>query len=487
MTAIPFDNSYARLPDAFFARVMPARVPEPSLLKVNETLAEQLGLDTAWLYSEEGVSMLSGNLLPSNAEPISMAYAGHQFGGWVPQLGDGRAILLGEILDKNGVRHDIQLKGSGRTPFSRRGDGKAALGPVLREYLVSEAMAALGVPTTRSLAVMLTGETVSRDTLLPGAILTRVAQNHVRVGTFQYFYAREDWESLRTLTDYIISRDYPHVQQAQNPYLAFLTAVVERQATLIAKWMCIGFIHGVMNTDNMQIAGETIDYGPCAFMDNFHPEKVFSSIDQYGRYAWNQQPVIAQWNLMRLAETLIPILGDVKEKAIQVKKVINQFNSLFNRHLLQGFSNKLGLLAEDSNEEIIKETFSIMTENEVDFTLFFRQLTRITTGESEKDFLALLASPESGKEWLLKWRKCISDDAVPNADRIALMRQANPIFIPRNHRIEAVIKSAVQGNFKPFHLLAKILSHPYEVQPKHASFESPPKPEEVVCQTFCGT
>ena len=389
---IPFNNSYAKLPERFYARIHPTAVPSPSLVKVNEGLAKTLGIDANRLQSDEGINMLAGNQLPENADPIAMAYAGHQFGGWVPQLGDGRAILLGEVIRANNVRYDIQLKGSGITPFSRRGDGKAAIGPVLREYIVSEAMHALGVPTTRSLAAVLTGETVTRDRGVPGAVLTRVARSHVRVGTFQYFYAREDIDAVKTLADYVIERHYPEAREFTDPYLTLLDAVAHSQANLIAHWMSLGFIHGVMNTDNMQIAGETIDYGPCAYMDIFHPEKVFSSIDRYGRYAWNQQPVIGQWNLTRLAETLLPLIHQDQQLAMKkAEPVLNKFSAQFNQHFLERFSVKFGLPKNNEHNAIfIQQAFTFMTQQQLDFTLFFRELTRYAAGDSDSKFKDLI-------------------------------------------------------------------------------------------------
>jgi uncharacterized protein YdiU (UPF0061 family) len=346
-----FDNSYARLPERLFARLPPTPVAAPRLIRLNETLVRHLGLDPDKLASPEGVAVLAGNRMPPSGEPLAMAYAGHQFGAFVPQLGDGRAILLGEVIDADGVRRDIQLKGSGPTPFSRNGDGRAALGPVLREYVVSEAMAALGIPTTRSLAAVTTGETVRREMPLPGAVLTRVASSHIRVGTFQYFAARGDMDALRHLSDYVIARHYPEATGADNRYQALLEHVVGRQADLIAKWLHVGFIHGVMNTDNTSIAGETIDYGPCAFMDSYGPETVFSSIDSAGRYAYGNQPRIAQWNLARLAEALLPLLDEDKETAVQnANDALNGFGSCFEAAYTEGMGRKLGLLRAQAGD-----------------------------------------------------------------------------------------------------------------------------------------
>ncbi|GGA18212.1 protein adenylyltransferase SelO [Neptunicoccus cionae] len=479
MTGPAFDNSYARLPDGFFARVDPDQAPEPALIKLNTALAEKIGLDADWLSSEEGLAMLSGAAVAEGSEPLAMAYAGHQFGGWSPQLGDGRAHLLGEIVAPDGTRLDIQLKGSGATPFSRNGDGKAALGPVLREYIVSEFMAAVGVPTTRALAAVATGERVQRETGLPGAVLTRIAQSHVRVGTFQYFFAREQTENIQTLADYVIDRHYPAAKEAENPVLAMLEMVTERQAELIAKWMCLGFIHGVMNTDNMQVAGETIDYGPCAFMDSFHPNTVFSSIDRNGRYAWVNQPNIGVWNLSRLAEALLPVLHPDQDTAIKLAEgAVGPFSDKFNTALNNGFAAKLGIPVDPA---FMQEMFKLMADQGCDFTLFFTALTRIAKGGPEDAFTALFVDPMEAQLWLGKWRKLHDPVLLP------AMEAANPVFIPRNHRVEEAIQSALAGNFTPFQTLVSVVTNPYEPQPDHAEYESAPTPDQIVQQTFCGT
>ncbi len=487
---ITFDNSYARLPKAFFARTSPAQVPAPSLVRLNKGLANELALDAEWLASDDGVAMLAGNKLPDSAEALSMAYAGHQFGGFNPQLGDGRAILLGEIRDRNGIRRDFQLKGSGRTPFSRGGDGKATLGAILREYLLSEAMFALGVPTTRALAAVTTGETIYRETPMPGAVLARVAQSHVRVGTFQFFAARDDRASLIRLADYVIERHYPRANESSNPLLALLEFVVERQAELIARWMQIGFIHGVMNTDNMQIAGETIDYGPCAFVDDFHPKCVFSSIDRNGRYAWNQQPVMGKWNLTRLAEALLPILSTDEQTALNMAKhALDGFDLRFNENYIAGFKRKLGLMeASEGDDAFIASTTDALAKGEVDFTLFFRHLTRVAAGESEEALLSLFATPAKARTWLASWRKRIAGEPNVAADlRAAIMQGVNPIFIARNHRVEEAISHALRGDFQTFHELAGVLSNPYGEQAEFAEYERPPREEEKVRETFCNT
>ena len=375
-TVFHFDNSYAQLPERFYASLPPSPVPRPRLIRLNEELARHLGLDPGQLGNESGIEILAGNRVPDGATPLAMAYAGYQFGGWVPQLGDGRAILLGEVIDVDGVRRDIQLKGAGRTPFSRMGDGRAVLGPVLREYIVSEAMAALGIPTTRSLAAVFTGEEIMRETLLPGAVLTRIAGSHVRVGTFQYFSARRDVEALRLLADYVITRHYPELKGAVEPYLALLGAVIDRQASLVADWQLVGFIHGVMNTDNMSIAGETIDYGPCAFMDDFHPETVFSSIDHMGRYAYRNQPSIAHWNLAGFAQTLLPFVSDDQEDAVaKATKVVNTFPERFQAFYAPGLRRKIGLAdIREGDDELAQSLLSSMADSRADFTLTFRGL-----------------------------------------------------------------------------------------------------------------
>ncbi len=486
---INFNNSYAKLTPAFYERSLPDKAPSAHLVKLNLPLAEQLALDADWLGSEAGLAMLSGTQLPDTAEPLAMAYGGHQFGGWSPRLGDGRAILLGEVLDRNGLRKDIQLKGSGRTSFSRGGDGKATLGAIIREFLLSEAMFALGVPTTRALAVVTTGETVARETPLPGAILTRVAQSHVRVGTFQYFAARDDQESLRQLADYVIERHYPEALESGNPYQAFLEAVLVRQAELIARWMQLGFIHGVMNTDNMQIAGETIDYGPCAFMDDFHPKCVFSSIDRNGRYAWDQQPSIGKWNLTRLAEAILPLLAADKERALTIaERVLALFDERFNQAFVAGFRRKLGLVeASSSDAEFIAATMGTLAEEQVDFTLFFRQLTRHAGGSTQGALTNLFADPEKGELWLKSWQARVAESKTDAATRAAVMRGFNPIFIPRNHRVEEAIVHARQGDFEPFHKLAQVLSKPYQEQEENIAYEQAPLESEKVHETFCGT
>jgi uncharacterized protein YdiU (UPF0061 family) len=479
-----FDNSYARLPERFFARVRPAPVPEPRLLVLNRPLAEELGLDTDRLASAEGVDILAGNRIAEGSEPIAMAYAGHQFGGWVPQLGDGRAILIGEVLDQDGRRRDIQLKGSGRTPFSRMGDGKAPLGPVLREFLVSEAMAALGIPTTRSLAAVATGETVLRETPRSGAVLTRVAASHLRIGTFQFFFARNDIDGLRALTAYAIERHYPDLAGAETPGLALLEAVIARQADLVARWMGVGFIHGVMNTDNMTISGETIDYGPCAFMDTYREGQVFSSIDAGGRYAYGNQPHIAHWNLVQLAQALLPLLPGSQEEAVEAAQAaVDRYPELYRAAWLGVMRRKLGLATADEEDEgLVADLLSRMEANLADFTLTFRTLADGTAAPRD-----LFADPTAFDAWASRWTARLANDPMSADERREMMRAANPLFIPRNHRVEAALASAEAGDLGPLETLRDVLARPFDEQPEHAMLAEPPRLENVVYRTFCGT
>ncbi len=492
MPEFSFDHSYATLPEAFYTPTQPATVPEPHLIKTNETLADQLGIDLEFLHSSEAAEFFAGNKMQFNADPIAMAYAGHQFGGWSPQLGDGRALLIGEVVDKNGLRLDVQLKGSGRTPYSRGGDGKAGIGPVLREYIVSEAMAALGVPTTRALAAVSTGETIMREEPLPGAIFTRVAQSHVRVGTFQYFAALDHSTPgnsyVKTLADYVIDRHYPHARDDTNPYQALLRSIIKRQAHLIAQWMGLGFIHGVMNTDNMQVVGETIDYGPCAFMDVFHPDKKFSSIDRQGRYAWNNQPNMGLWNLARLAEALLPLFDEDETIAIQIAETIaGEFMPTFHQRLLEIFSEKVGLPNSEEIDAFMQSTFIAMTKNKVDFTLFFRRLTQVAGGANSADFLDLFEEYQAGQDWLDEWRELYGKDETSSSVRLKGMQERNPIYIPRNHRVEQAIQAGMNNDFSLFHELVQVLSKPFEAQDGFEKYELPPLPAEEVRRTFCGT
>ncbi|PZM17320.1 protein adenylyltransferase SelO [Rhizobium tubonense] len=486
----PFDNSYARLPEQFFARQMPSTVASPRLIKLNEALASELGLDVEWL-KREGAAIFSGNLVPDGADPLAMAYAGHQFGNFVPQLGDGRAILLGEVIDRHGRRRDIQLKGAGETPFSRRGDGRAALGPVLREYIVSEAMHALGLPTTRALAAVTTGQPVYRETALPGAVFTRVAASHIRVGTFQFFAARGDTDGLKALADHVIERHYPHVRDSIRPYLALFEAVTERQAALIARWLHVGFIHGVMNTDNMTISGETIDFGPCAFMDAYDQATVFSSIDQRGRYAYANQPAIGQWNLARLGETLLPLLDPDLDTAVELANgVIKSFGERFQAHWLDGMRRKIGLASgEDGDLDLIQALLLTMQTQEADFTLTFRRLCDVAESASnEAIFTGGFRSSEAAEPWLSRWRERLLRDRQSPSERAKAMRTVNPAFIPRNHRIEQASVAAVEeSDFSLFEALLEVLAKPYEDQPAFAPYTRPPEVSERVLATFCGT
>ncbi|ACK86108.1 protein adenylyltransferase SelO [Methylorubrum extorquens] len=497
MTALfPFDNSYARLPSHFFGRVAPTAVEAPRLIRLNRALAVDLGLDPDRLESPEGVEVLAGQRVPEGAEPLAAAYAGHQFGQFVPQLGDGRAILLGEVVGRDG-RRDIQLKGSGPTPFSRRGDGRAALGPVLREYLVSEAMHALGIPTTRALAAVTTGEQVIRETALPGAVLTRVASSHIRVGSFQFFAARGDVEGLRALADHAIARHDPEAARADNPYRALLDGVIRRQAALVARWLTVGFIHGVMNTDNMSIAGETIDYGPCAFLDTYDPATAFSSIDRHGRYAYGNQPRIALWNLTRLAEALLPLLSEDETQAVaEAEAALTGFAGQFEAAYHGGLNCKLGLATtRDGDPALAGDLLKTMAENEADFTLTFRRLGEAVPGpDGEPDPAAveavrsLFIDPTAYDRWAGGWRRRLKDEAGDAAARRQMMRAANPAFIPRNHRVEEMITAAVERqDFAPFETLLTVLARPYDDQPDFAQYAEPPEGGGRGYRTFCGT
>ena len=488
--SIRFDNSYLQLPERFYSRLAPTPVSQPGLIRFNQALAGQLGISADWLSSPGGVELLAGNEVPTGAEPIATVYAGHQFGNWVPQLGDGRAILLGEVIDRDGQRYDIQLKGSGRTPYSRGGDGRAPLGPVLREYIVSEAMAALGVPTSRALAAVSTGDAVYREGALPGAVLTRVAQSHIRIGTFQYFYSLQDHEGLRLLADHVITRHYPQAAATDNPVQALLENAVAAQARLIAQWQLLGFIHGVMNTDNMLLSGETIDYGPCAFMDEFHPNRVFSSIDHQGRYAYSNQPGIAHWNLANLAQTLLPLLdGDTGQARERAQATIDVFPELYQAAYRQGMARKLGLAAiEDGDETLASDLLGLMAQERIDFTLSFRRLADLAQPGSGQEIGELFEFSEVFTPWLQRWRQRTEQDPQSAGERRAMMYRASPAFIPRNHMVEAAIASAEADNdYAPFNQLVDLLGQPHDYQPDLAQFARPPRPGQEVTQTFCGT
>ena len=479
---IPFDNTYARLPERFYSKQDPTSVPSPQLIASNASLACELGIDPDWLTSAEALAIFSGNSTAPNSQPLAQAYAGHQFGGFSPQLGDGRALLLGEVLGSQG-RRDLQLKGSGRTAFSRRGDGKSALGPVLREYLVSEAMHALGVPSTRALAAVTTGQKVRRqEGKVMGGILTRVAASHLRVGTFQYFHARNDLDALRTLSEFTIQRHFPEAAEEKNPILALLEAVINRQAHLIPQWMSLGFIHGVMNTDNCALSGETIDYGPCAFMEKFHPACVFSSIDRDARYAWGNQPNIGLWNLSRFAETLLPLLDNNSDRAKELaeKSLIN-YSPQFTKHYHARFCAKLGLTA-DADPDFIRTTLELLAKHTIDFTLFFRHLTSFAKGGNLHDLLSLFQTQGAVKDWINLWQTVTRGQPKHSA-----MQASNPIRIPRNHRIEETIQAGYQGDFEPFRKLHQALSDPYSESEVFTEYENRPTPEQVVHLTYCGT
>ena len=489
---ISFDNSYARLPGQFYTRREPVPVANPGLIRLNTALATRLGLDPGWLASEAGVAMLAGNHVPEGADPIAAVYAGHQFGGWNPQLGDGRAILLGEVIGTDGVRYDIQLKGSGRTPYSRGGDGRAPLGPVLREYIVSEAMAVLGVPTTRSLGAVTSGEWLMREKRQPGAVLARVAQSHIRIGSMQFFAARGDTDSLKILVDHVIQRHYPHTQQADHPVRAMLDGVISAQARLIAQWQLLGFIHGVMNTDNMLLSGETIDYGPCAFMDMFDPGMVFSSIDHGGRYAYHNQPHIAHWNLSVLTQALLPLLADDPVKAIAIgQAAIDAFPGLYQAAYHRGMLQKLGLTKSGAEDDrLIQDLLNLMQEEQADFTLTFRYLSDQANPKTASGggVNSIFDPSERFTPWLERWQQRLSMEPQQANERQQAMYALNPVFIPRNHLVEEVIRAAEkEQDFGPFNILVDRLAKPFDYDRVDARFARPPLPEQVVSQTFCGT
>lgn len=470
---LPFDNSYARLPERFYTKMAPTPVARPKLLALNEGLAERLGLDALALRSEDGVAALAGNVVPGGADPLAQVYAGHQFGGWSPRLGDGRAILLGEVVAPDGARFDVQLKGSGPTPYSRMGDGRAWVGPVIREYVMSEAMFALGVPTTRALAAVSTGETVQRETGLPGAVLTRVAASHIRVGTFQYFNAQDDREALDALVAHAIQRHDPGAEGA----LGLLDGVIARQADLIATWLGLGFIHGVMNTDNVTISGETIDYGPCAFMDIYHPMRVFSSIDQQGRYAFARQPDVGMWNLAQLASALLPLIGEVE----LAQTSVDRFPELFQAAWLRVFRAKLGLeTEEDGDSDLAQGLLTVMADEQADFTNTFRALG---TDAARDEFTNRTAFDA----WEQTWQDRLAREGATPTDRLDAMQSVNPAIIPRTHRIEQAIEAAVAGDLTLFERLNKALATPFADPGEFADLTRPPTETEVVPQTFCGT
>jgi uncharacterized protein YdiU (UPF0061 family) len=495
-----FDTTYARLPNLdrgrFYTKVAPSRVSAPHLVKVNRPLAALLGLDPDALATPDGVAALAGNVVPEDATPMALAYAGHQFGNFV-RLGDGRAILLGEIVGKDGKRRDLQLKGAGRTPYSRGGDGRAALGPVLREYVVSEAMAAMGIPTTRALAALTTGDPVHREEVLPGAILVRVASSHLRIGTFELLAAQDDREGLRALVRYALERHYPaHVPRdgaaSPSPGLALLDQVVSAQASLVARWMGVGFVHGVMNTDNMSISGETLDYGPCAFLDEYDPQKRFSFIDRGGRYAYGNQPRIALWNLARLAEALLTVLADDdtdEEELVRLATArLEEFLPRFRRAHAAVLRAKLGLACEeDADVALAEDLLGRMAASHVDFTLFFRRLAGVPDGSVQADTIAgMFEDPGAWTTWAEAWHARLAREHEP-ARAAVVMRAANPAFIPRNHRVEEAIRAATEDDFGPFETLVRVLARPFDDQPDDARSADPPLAAERVERTFCGT
>jgi uncharacterized protein YdiU (UPF0061 family) len=485
--AIDFDNSYIKLPVRFYTRQPPVPVSRPALIAVNHALAEHLGIDPDWLESSEGVNVIAGNELPEGSEPIATVYAGHQFGHWNPRLGDGRAVLLGEVIAKDGERYDIQLKGSGITPYSRNGDGRAPLGPIVREYIVSEAMAALGIPTSRTLAAVTTGDAVYRESRLDGGVLARVAKSHIRIGTLQYFASLDDREALKLLVDHIIERHYPQARTSDNPVLSMYRQIMQRIAHLVARWQSIGFIHGVMNTDNMLLSGETIDYGPCAFMDTFDSAALYSSIDHQGRYAYRNQPPISHWNLGCLGQTLVPLLADDADTATELaQQAVNQFPDLYYKEHQNIFNRKLGLATiKDGDDELVNDFLDLLEKGRCDFTLAFRRLSELP-GNSER-VKPLFDFPDSFGDWLARWQaRCALED-VSSEVRHDQMTSTNPAFIPRNHLVEQSIEMAYAGDFSLFHRLNKRLLNPFQYDKDDIDLATPPNPEQIVTQTFCGT
>ena len=483
-----FDNSYVRELAGLYEPWQAAPVPEPRLVALNADLATELGVDADALRAPDGVAALVGNAVPDGASPVAQAYAGHQFGGFQPRLGDGRALLLGEVLDVHGHRRDLHLKGSGRTPFARGGDGKAAVGPMLREYVIGEAMHALGVPTTRALAVVATGEHVMRETILPGAVLARVAASHLRVGTFQYATVHHGSELVRRLADYAIARHHPAAADSENPYLAFFERVVDAQASLVARWMLVGFVHGVMNTDNMTISGETIDYGPCAFMDVFDPAAVFSSIDHGGRYAYGNQPHIAQWNLARLAETLLPLIDAETDAAVAAAtEVLESFPDRFHEYWSDGMRSKLGLAQrQEEDGALIDGLLELMRAHRVDFTSCFRALSSSVVGDAAPA-RSLFAEHAAFDAWADRWRARLSSEARGPHAMAEAMDRVNPIYIARNHQVEDALAAATAGDLQPFRVLLDVLARPFHERPGLEPYAAPAPPGFSPYVTFCGT
>jgi len=485
-----FDNTFARELDGFFVPWEATKVPKPKLLAFNDDLARDLGLEGLGTDKAIAADFLSGNVVPEGASPLVQAYAGHQFGGFSPQLGDGRALLLGEVLDQSGQRRDIQLKGSGRSPFSRGGDGKAPLGPVLREYLIAEAMHALGIPTTRALAAVATGEDVIRETALPGAVLTRVAASHVRVGTFQFFAARREVDQVRKLADYVIARHYPEVAGSERPYLALFEAVLDAQASLVAHWMLVGFVHGVMNTDNTTISGETIDYGPCAFMDRFAPQTVFSSIDTQGRYSYARQPLMAQWNLARFAEALLDIIGEDPETAVGLlTAALESFPEKHAAYWLDGMRAKLGLVTtQDDDLDLANGLLAVMEQKGADYTQVFRNMSDAVDGDGTT-VRAHFEATDAFDGWFARWQARLGNDgAMLPEGRKRSMNAVNPIYIPRNHKVEEALQAAVaRGDMKPFERLLDVVSAPFTARDDCQDYALPAPKDAGMYRTFCGT
>ena len=474
-----FDNTYAKLPEIMATKISPVPVKQPELVILNTHLAEELGLNFSNTSSQDLANLFSGNILPEGSEPIAQAYCGHQFGHFV-MLGDGRAHLLGEHINPKNIKVDIQFKGSGRTPYSRMGDGRAALGPMLREYLISEAMHHLGISTTRSLAVVKTGEMIRRETELKGAILTRVAASHLRVGTFQYVAAKQDLNALKQLVDYAVARHYPELLNSQNKAVALFKTVMKRQAKLVTEWLRVGFIHGVMNTDNVSISGETIDYGPCAFMDQYDPKTVFSSIDHYGRYAFGSQSIITKWNLARFAESLLPLLAEDEKKAVKVAEdLIHSYDETFENHFHEMMKKKLGLISNEENDKaIISELLNLMYNNQSDYTNTFRYLINNKLPQNK------LLNNTGFITWEQKWKNRIKQN---QEEALNLMIENNPEFIPRNHKVEEALKNAENGSVKSFNTLLNILKNPYTNQIEYEDYQKPAPPSDKIYKTFCGT
>jgi uncharacterized protein YdiU (UPF0061 family) len=502
MTAspLPLERAYSALPERLYSEVPPTPVAQPGLLRINHALCEELGVDAGWLASDEGLAVLAGNAEPAGVKTLATVYAGHQFGQFNPQLGDGRALLLGDLRDRRGRPVEIQLKGAGRTPYSRGGDGRSPLGPVLREYLISEAMFALGVPTTRALAAVRTGEDVLRNGPEPGAILARVASSHIRVGTFQFFAARDDHEALAALVDHVLARHYPDIDPGASPALALIEAVIARQARLIAQWQHLGFVHGVMNTDNMLLCGETVDYGPCAFLEAFRADAVFSSIDYAGRYAYRNQPGIAHWNLARFAETLVPLLADEEARGVELARAaLDTFPARFAEAHTAGLGHKLGLATvSEEDARLIEDLFAVMSEEALDFTLTFRHLAGLPAPDAESDALAdLYQAPASLTAWVERWRERLAAEAGDSAAQRGAaqrgaaqrdaMRRHNPLFIPRNHLVQRAIEASSRGDDSLFHRFVERFGAPFSFAAKDLDLARPAQPDETVHQTFCGT